>query len=375
MPKTLAESLKADDVTRFSKTVEMPPEALVDMGDARAFKAGEIEGLMESLAALGQIQDIAIRRGEDGTPIVKDGRRRVAAMVMYNRLVDAGKRPEPKMRARCTISDADDVTAMEQAIAANADRVNPTPIDDAHAIQLLLGMGRTREQIATRYRQQQPWISRRLSLMDLPIALQKRVHKGRLSADAGYKLTFLGTPERMGRMITEIEAAGQEVTGPEIERRRLAWEKEEKRKEAEEHEQALAPPEPIEDPVTFIQADSEAPPFTPDGEPPEEFNAGGVAEQPAQQPSTAEPEPTPTPKPKRGRGRPKGSKSKNPKPKAIRPRSPKAIRAFFKIDHAPAPWGSLCESVLAYMDGKISDDELNAAGVYACGGSEESQQE
>jgi len=341
MAKTLAESLKADDVTRFGRTVEIPPESLVDLGDARAFKAGEIEGLMESLAALGQIQDIAIRRGEDGTPIVKDGRRRVAAMLAYNRLVDAGERPEPKMRARCTISDADDVTAMEQAIAANADRVNPTPIDDAHAIQLLLGMGRTREQIATRYRQLQPWISRRLSLMDLPIALQKRVHDGRLSADAGYKLTFLGSPENAQRMVAEIEAAGQEVTGPEIERRRLAWAKEEQRKEAEEREQASV--EPAEPPTTtFVQVDDEAPPFTPTGEPSGEFNAGGVASEdpnlPVQHwplaggdslPSMVE-EPAPVPEVKRGRGRPKGSKSKNPKPKAIKPRSIKTLRAFLK---------------------------------------------
>jgi septum formation inhibitor MinC len=255
--------------------------------------------------------------------------------------------------------------------------VNPTPIDDAHAIQLLLGMGRTREQIATRYRQLQPWISRRLSLMDLPIALQKRVHDGRLSADAGYKLTFLGSPENVQRMVAEIEAAGQEVTGPEIERRRLAWEKEEKReaaeqqrKETEEREQAAAA-EPTEvETTTFVQGDDEAPPFSPTGEPSEEFNAGGVVGV-TEIVSEREPLPVPqnasVPEVKRGRGRPKGSKSKNPKPKAIKPRSIKTVRAFFRSRASESEtWYLLCRYVLGYIDGEVSDEELDSVGREKC---------
>ena len=173
-------------------------------------------------------------------------------------------------------------------------------------------------------------------------------------------------------MVAEIEAAGQEVTGPEIERRRLAWAKEEQRKEAEERKQqrkeadalyreeqeraGVRGPEPPT--TTFVQADDEAPPFTPTGEPSEEFNAGGVVEQP---------EPAPVPEVKRGRGRPKGSKSKNPKPKAIKPRSIKTVRAFFRSRASESEtWYLLCRYVLGYIDGEVSDEELDSVGREKC---------
>ena len=187
-------------------------------------------------------------------------------------------------------------------------------------------------------------------------------------------MTFLGSPENAQRMVAEIEAAGQEVTGPEIERRRLAWAKEDQRKEAEEHERALADiPEPPT--TTFIQADDEAPPFTPDSEAEKDWLAESLRKGAySQQLDVAEPEPAPVPEVKRGRGRPKGSKSKNPKPKAIKPRSIKTVRAFFKAQSfVPDAWAGLCCSILLYMDGKLSDDELHTDGLAACGVAEAQQ--
>jgi ParB-like chromosome segregation protein Spo0J len=365
MPKTIAETIKAPDVTRFSRTIEVSPDALVLVDDSRRYSDVSVEEMMESLEANTQIQDILIRRGPNGEPWVTEGRRRVRAMRRYNELVDQGIKSPPKMRARCTVSDCESLQALIRAIAANHDRLNPSVIDDAYAVKLLLGYGQSREQITRLYHKSETWLSRLLAIGGLPVAVQERIHTGEIKAVAGYELS-LHPPKRQNRLLAEMERDGVAVTVEEIRRRVAEWEDGDAEEPAEP--EAFEAAEETAEPSTLEPATEDA--VEPSA--PMQDSADSAATQ--SKPRAHQTEPAPPRKPKRGRPRLADSHPRLPgqrksKAKPVKRRwTLEAVREFFESQAGDAdPWAELCARFLERLKGEISDQELEGAGKVACG--------
>lgn len=162
-----------------------------------------------SLKERGQLQPVAVVRraaflavhpsqeAEIGEAeyVVIDGNRRLAAAT------EAGL-------AELRIDVNDDLAAsaedmLESALIANIHRVDVPPIDQARALQDLVGVHGSQGKVAKRLGKTPAWVSQRLALLELTPELQEKVETGELKVEPA---------RRIGRMPKEQQAAEAEKT-------------------------------------------------------------------------------------------------------------------------------------------------------------------
>ncbi|MFI1314565.1 ParB/RepB/Spo0J family partition protein [Streptomyces albidoflavus] len=176
----------------------------------------ELEETAASLVEKGQVQPVAVvRRGafltahpgkeeEIGSAeyVVIDGNRRLAAASV------AGL-------AELRIDVNDDLAAsaedmLESALIANIHRVDVPPLDQAKAIQDLLGKHGSQEKVAKRLGKSGAWVSQRLALLGLTEDLQEKVESGELTVKDGRRIGRLPA----GQQRNEAAAALNRVKAP-----------------------------------------------------------------------------------------------------------------------------------------------------------------
>jgi ParB family chromosome partitioning protein len=147
---------------------------------------GDISGMASSLQEIGQIQAITVasveaylrdrpERASELDPgadfVVVDGHRRLAA---------AREAGIPSIKV--TIDDArvsTDEALLEAAFVANAQRENLSDLDEAQALKTLVAFYGSQHKAAKRLGVTQPYISQRLSLLELDPELQADLEAGR----------------------------------------------------------------------------------------------------------------------------------------------------------------------------------------------------
>ncbi|MEU8509256.1 ParB/RepB/Spo0J family partition protein [Streptomyces brevispora] len=169
----------------------------------------DVEETATSLKERGQLQPVAVVRraaflavhpaheAEIGEAeyVVIDGNRRLAAAT------EAGL-------AELRIDVNDDLAAsaedmLEAALIANIHRVDVPPIDQARALQDLVGVHGSQGKVAKRLGKTPAWVSQRLALLELTPELQDKVESGELKVEPA---------RRIGRMPKEQQAAEAEKT-------------------------------------------------------------------------------------------------------------------------------------------------------------------
>ncbi|MFE6020821.1 ParB/RepB/Spo0J family partition protein [Streptomyces sp. NPDC056441] len=169
----------------------------------------ELEETAESLSSRGQIQPVAVVRRAaflathpgleekigEAEYVVIDGNRRLAA---------AGVAGLAELR----IDVNDDLAAsaadmLEGALIANIHRVDVPPLDQAKAIQELVGVHGSQGKVAKRLGKTPAWVSQRLALLELTPELQDKVETGELKVEPA---------RRIGRLPKEQQAAAAEET-------------------------------------------------------------------------------------------------------------------------------------------------------------------
>ncbi|WP_327169957.1 ParB/RepB/Spo0J family partition protein [Streptomyces subrutilus] len=168
----------------------------------------DIEETAASLRERGQLQPVAVVRtvaflavhadqaeaiGE-AEYVVIDGNRRLAA-------AHAAGLAE----LRIDVNDALAASAadiLEAALIANVHRVDVPPLDQAKAIQELLGVHGTQSAVAKRLGKTPGWVSQRLALLKLPEDLQEKVESGELRVHEGRRIG--GLPAVQQRTEAEI---------------------------------------------------------------------------------------------------------------------------------------------------------------------------
>lgn len=173
----------------------------------QAFDDEALAELVHSIREFGLMQPIVVRPldGSKRYQLVMGERRWRAAQ-------EAGMTTIPAI-----VRKTGDENLLRDALLENIHRVQLNPLEEAAAYQQLLDeFGVTHDELATRIGRSRPLITNMIRLLRLPIAVQRRVAAGVLSAGHARALLSLeGGPEAQENLAARIVAEGLSVRATE----------------------------------------------------------------------------------------------------------------------------------------------------------------
>ncbi|AKS31623.1 ParB/RepB/Spo0J family partition protein [Mycolicibacterium goodii] len=190
---------------------EVPPTAIEPnpRQPRQVFDDEALSELVHSIREFGLMQPIVVRevepKGDIRYQIVMGERRWRAAQ-------QAGLPAIPAI-----VRETADDGMLRDALLENIHRVQLNPLEEASAYQQLLDeFGVTHDELAARIGRSRPLISNMIRLLRLPIAVQRRVAAGVLSAGHARALLALeGGPEAQEELAARIVAEGLSVRATE----------------------------------------------------------------------------------------------------------------------------------------------------------------
>jgi ParB family transcriptional regulator, chromosome partitioning protein len=193
--------------------VELPVSAISrnPRQPRRAFDAGALEELATSIASVGVVQPVIVRKSEEGYELIAGERRWRAAQ-------QAGFTVIPAI-----VRSASDVESLELALIENVVRQQLNPVDEAFALKVLMeDLGVTQEKLAARVGKSRSAIANKIRLLDLPAPVQDSLASGTLSEGHARALLGLGGRGEQVRLARRIAEKGLSVRQVEEEVRRRA---------------------------------------------------------------------------------------------------------------------------------------------------------
>jgi ParB family transcriptional regulator, chromosome partitioning protein len=185
----------------------------------QSFDEEALAELVHSIREFGLMQPIVVRV-LDGSP-ESDGASRADGGQRYQ-LVMGERRWRAAQEAGMSaipaiVRDTGDDNLLRDALLENIHRVQLNPLEEAAAYQQLLDeFGVTHEELAVRIGRSRPLITNMIRLLRLPIAVQRRVAAGVLSAGHARALLSLeGGPEAQEDLAARIVAEGLSVRATE----------------------------------------------------------------------------------------------------------------------------------------------------------------
>jgi ParB family chromosome partitioning protein len=147
------------------------------------FDEEALGALADSIREVGVLQPVLVRPIEGGYELIAGERRWRAARRIGLQTIPA------------LVRETDDATALEHALVENLHRDDLNPLEEAAAYQQLIeDFGLTHEAVASQVGKSRTSITNSLRLLQLPPAIQKLVHEGRLTM--GHARALLSTPDR-----------------------------------------------------------------------------------------------------------------------------------------------------------------------------------
>jgi len=171
----------------------------------QVFDEEALEELSHSIREFGLLQPIVVRRLPSGAFQLVMGERRLRAAS----LAGLGS-------VTAIVRDTADDALLRDALLENIHRVQLNPLEEAAAYdQLLVEFGVTHEELAGRLGRSRSQITNTIRLLRLPVAVQRRVAAGVLSA--GHARALLGLEEAAAQesLATRIVAEGLSVRATE----------------------------------------------------------------------------------------------------------------------------------------------------------------
>jgi ParB/RepB/Spo0J family partition protein len=157
---------------------------------------GDIDSLAASISRHGVLTAVAVTRRDDGEYDLLAGFRRVAAA----RLAGLDVIPAVIRTA------SDDAEALRARLAENVDREGLSDLDQGQAIQQLLELGVSVDDVATTVQTRPENVQAWADLLRLPKKIRTAIGKGRLSAQEAYPLvTLLDDPACLRAAIQHFE--------------------------------------------------------------------------------------------------------------------------------------------------------------------------
>ncbi|MET7990503.1 ParB/RepB/Spo0J family partition protein [Amycolatopsis sp. NPDC005232] len=161
--------------------------------------------LEHSIREFGLMQPIVVRELGDGE----------YELVMGERRLRASQQAELEAIPAIVRQTADE-SMLRDALLENIHRVQLNPLEEAAAYQQLLDeFAVTHEELASRIGRSRPVITNTIRLLKLPLAVQRRVAAGVLSAGHARALLSLEDPESQEELAARIVAEGMSVRATE----------------------------------------------------------------------------------------------------------------------------------------------------------------
>ncbi len=170
----------------------------------QVFDEDALAELTHSIREFGVLQPVVVRADADGYELVMGERRLRAAAA-------AGLETIPAI-VRSTSDDA----MLRDALLENIHRAQLNPLEEAAAYQQLLEeFGTTHDELAQRIGRSRPQVSNTIRLLNLPLAVQRRVAAGVLSAGHARALLGLDDANEQDELAGRIVAEGLSVRATE----------------------------------------------------------------------------------------------------------------------------------------------------------------
>ncbi len=170
----------------------------------QVFDEDALAELAYSIKEFGVLQPIVVRAQGDGYELVM-GERRLRASIL------AGLEKIPAI-----VRDTADDAMLRDALLENIHRAQLNPLEEAAAYQQLLEeFGATHEELASRIGRSRSQVSNTIRLMNLPVAVQRRVAAGVLSAGHARALLGLSDRDQQDEFAGRIVAEGLSVRATE----------------------------------------------------------------------------------------------------------------------------------------------------------------
>jgi ParB family chromosome partitioning protein len=183
------------DIDRITANAKQPRQV---------FDQDALAELTHSIREFGVLQPVVVRASGDGFELIMGERRLRAAQA-------AGLTAIPAI-----IRDTADDAMLRDALLENIHRAALNPLEEAAAYQQLLEeFGTTHEELATRIGRSRSQVSNTIRLLNLPVAVQRRVAAGVLSAGHARALLGLDDRDRQDELATRIVAEGLSVRATE----------------------------------------------------------------------------------------------------------------------------------------------------------------
>jgi ParB family transcriptional regulator, chromosome partitioning protein len=197
----------ADNAVTGAYLEEVPVQAIAPnpRQPRQAFDEDSLAELAESIAAVGLLQPVVVRKAAPGRYELIMGERRWRASQL------AGIDVVPAI-----VRETADDELLRDALMENLHREQLNPLEEAAAYQQLLDdFAATHEELARRVGRSRPHISNTIRLLNLPPAVQKRVAAGVLSA--GHARALLGVTDQAAQehLAHRIVAEGLSVRAVE----------------------------------------------------------------------------------------------------------------------------------------------------------------
>jgi ParB family chromosome partitioning protein len=182
---------------------ELPVRSIVPNAQQprHVFDDEALAELVHSIKEVGLLQPIVVRPSPRGGYELVAGERRLRATKK------AGFTTIPAL-----IRETADDAMLRDALLENLHRAALSPLEEAAAYkQLLEDFGGTQDELAARLGRSRPQISNTLRLLNLPIAVQRRVAAGVISAGHARALLGLKDQSAIERLASRIVAEGLSV--------------------------------------------------------------------------------------------------------------------------------------------------------------------
>lgn len=181
----------------------------------QVFDEEALEELAHSVREFGLLQPIVVRELDQPEPGTAGAPELTHELVMGERRWRAAQRAELAHIPAIVRRTADDAL-LRDALLENIHRVQLNPLEEAAAYQqLLTEFDVTHEQLADRIGRSRPAITNTIRLLRLPVAVQRRVAAGVLSAGHARALLGMDDPSAQEDLAARIVAEGLSVRAAE----------------------------------------------------------------------------------------------------------------------------------------------------------------
>lgn len=171
------------------------------------FPEEELQELALSIAEVGILQPILVRRADTGSYEIIAGERRWR-----------GAQLAQLETVPVIVKDFTDRQVSEAALIENIQRHDLNPLEEAQAYSAMLQeFGYTQEQLATRVGKSRSHIANNLRLLKLPDPIKEMIHKGELTAGHARALLKSQDPEGLAQQIVD-----ENLNVRDVEKRRKA---------------------------------------------------------------------------------------------------------------------------------------------------------